>query len=147
MKYALAVNEHLYFIGGSAEEVCGLDMRMCVQYAVDYPDRCPTSSAELDLFSVGALTFRTPDTEAFPLLAIAKRAMSDGGAMPAIVNAADEVAVAAFLEEKLSFLGISEVVINTYERMAGRAASTVDELVAADREARRIAKELILTAK
>ena len=123
------------------------DMRMCVQYAVDYPDRCPTSSAELDLFSVGALTFRTPDTEAFPLLALAKRAMTDGGAMPAIVNAADEVAVAAFLEEKLSFLGISEVVIKTYERMSGRAASTVDELVAADREARRIAKELILTAK
>ena len=123
------------------------DMRMCVQYAVDYPERCPTSSAELDLFSVGALTFRAPDTEAFPLLALAKRAMIDGGAMPAIVNAADEVAVAAFLDEKLSFLGISEVVINTYERMAGRAASTVDELVAADREARRIAKELILTAK
>ena len=73
--------------------------------------------------------------------------MTDGGAMPAIVNAADEVAVAAFLEEKLSFLGISEVVIKTYERMSGRAASTVDELVAADREARRIAKELILTAK
>ena len=123
------------------------DMRMCVQYAVDYPERCPTSSAELDLFSVGALTFRAPDTEAFPLLALAKRAMIDGGAMPAIVNAADEVAVAAFLDERLSFLGISEVVINTYERMAGRAASTVDELVAADREARRIAKELILTAK
>ena len=123
------------------------DMRMCVQYAVDYPDRCPTSSAQLDLFSVGALTFRAPDTEAFPLLSLAKRAMTDGGAMPAIVNAADEVAVAAFLEERLSFLGISEVVINTYERMAGRAASTVDELVAADREARKIAKELILTAK
>ena len=123
------------------------DMRMCVQYAVDYPDRCPTSSDQLDLFSVGALTFRAPDTEAFPLLALAKRAMTDGGAMPAIVNAADEVAVAAFLEEKLSFLGISEVVISTYERMSGRGASTVDELVAADREARKIAKELILTAK
>lgn len=123
------------------------DMRMCVQYAVDYPDRCPTSSNQLDLFSVGALTFRAPDTEAFPLLSLAKRAMTDGGAMPAIVNAADEVAVAAFLEERISFLGISEVVINTYERMAGRAASTVDELVTADREARKIAKELILTAK
>ena len=103
------------------------DMRMCVQYAVDYPDRCPTSSAELDLFSVGALTFRTPDTEAFPLLALAKRAMTDGGAMPAIVNAADEVAVAAFLEEKLSFLGISEVVIKTYERMSGTGDYSIDE--------------------
>ena len=119
------------------------DMRMCVQYAVDYPDRCPTASAELDLFAVGALTFRAPDTEAFPLLALAKRAMTDGGAMPAIVNAADEVAVAAFLEERLSFLGISEVVAETYERMAARRAETVDELVLADREARAIARELV----
>ena len=123
------------------------DMRMCVQYAVDYPDRCPTASRELDLFSVGSLTFRAPDTEAFVLLSLAKRAMTDGGAMPAIVNAADEVAVAAFLEEKLSFLGISEVVCNTYERMSGRKASTVDELVLADREAREIASNLILAQK
>ncbi len=123
------------------------DMRMCVQYAVDYPDRCPTASGELDLFSVGALTFRAPDTEAFPLLSLAKRAMTDGGAMPAVVNAADEVAVAAFLDERLSFLGISEVVMETYERMSGRQASSVDELVAADREARGIARELILARK
>ncbi len=123
------------------------DMRMCVQYAVDYPDRCPTTSAELDLFSVGALTFRAPDTEAFPLLSLAKRAMTEGGAMPAIVNAADEVAVAAFLEERLSFLGISEVVAETYERMTGRGAKTVEELVAADREARKTAHELVLAQK
>ena len=123
------------------------DMRMCVQYAVDYPDRCPTSSATLDLLSVGSLTFRAPDTEAFPLLSLAKRAMTDGGAMPAIVNAADEVAVAAFLDGRLSFLGISDVVIRTYERMSGRTASTVEELVLADREARAIASELITTAK
>lgn len=123
------------------------DMRMCVQYAVDYPDRCHTASGELDLFSVGALTFRAPDTEAFPLLSLAKRAMTDGGAMPAVVNAADEVAVAAFLDERLSFLGISEVVTETYERMSGRQASSVDELVLADREARGIARELILARK
>ena len=123
------------------------DMRMCVQYAVDYPDRCHTASDELDLFSVGALTFQAPDVEAFPLLALAKRAMTEGGAMPAVVNAADEVAVAAFLDERLSFLGISEVVIETFERMSARDATTVDELVAADREARRIARELIFARK
>ncbi len=123
------------------------DMRMCVQYAVDYPDRCPTASAELDLFSVGALTFRAPDTEAFPLLLLAKRAMTEGGAMPAVVNAADEVAVAAFLEERISFLGISEIVTETFERMSGRVATTVDELVAADREAREIAHGLISARK
>lgn len=123
------------------------DMRMCVQYAVDYPDRCPTASAELDLFSVGSLTFRAPDTEAFPLLALAKRAMTVGGAMPAVVNAADEVAVAAFLEQRLSFLGISEVVAETFERMLGRTGATVDELVAADREAREIARSIISARK
>ncbi|MBQ8689617.1 MAG: 1-deoxy-D-xylulose-5-phosphate reductoisomerase [Clostridia bacterium] len=119
------------------------DMRMCVQYAVDYPDRCPTSSAQLDLISLGSLTFAEPDTEAFPLLALAARAMSCGGAMPAILNAADEVAVAAFLEERIGFLGISEVVSETFERLLGSRAETVEELIACDREARRIARELI----
>ena len=119
------------------------DMRMCVQYAVDYPNREETASAELDLISVGALTFSEPDTEAFPLLALASRAMALGGAMPAILNAADEVAVAAFLEERLSFLGISEVVLETFSRMSGRGAGSVEELISADREARSVAASLI----
>ena len=119
------------------------DMRMCVQYAVDYPDRCETSSAQLDLIALGSLTFAEPDTEAFPLLSLAARAMSCGGAMPAILNAADEVAVAAFLGENLSFLGISEVVSETFERLVGSRAETVEELIAYDREARRIATEII----
>ena len=118
-------------------------MRMCVQYAVDYPNREETASAELDLISVGALTFSEPDTEAFPLLALASRAMALGGAMPAILNAADEVAVAAFLEERLSFLGISEVVLETFSRMSGRGAGSVEELISADREARSVAASLI----
>lgn len=119
------------------------DMRMCVQYAVDYPDRCDAVAGELDLISVGALTFREPDTEAFPLLALAARAMADGGAMPAVLNAADEVAVGAFLEEKISFLEISDTVCETYERMAGARAESVEELIAHDREARRIAEKII----
>lgn len=119
------------------------DMRMCVQYAVDYPERCETASAQLDLVSVGSLTFREPDTSAFPLLALASRAMSDGGAMPAVLNAADEVAVGAFLNEKLSFLGISEIVGMTYERMSGSKGGSVEALIECDRVARRIAKELI----
>jgi 1-deoxy-D-xylulose-5-phosphate reductoisomerase len=117
---------------------------MCVQYAVDYPDRCPSSSDELDLFALGRLTFARPDFEAFPLLALAKRSMTDGGAMPAIVNAADEVAVGAFLGERLDFLGISEIVTETYERLTARKCEhTLDGIIAADREAREIAKNLI----
>lgn len=119
------------------------DMRMCVQYAVDYPDRCPSASKELDLISLGSMTFSAPDTEAFPLLELASRAMSCGGAMPAILNAADEVAVGAFLSERISFLGISDTVLETFERLLGRKADTVEELIACDREAREIAEKLI----
>ena len=119
------------------------DMRMCVQYAVDYPERCESVAKPLDLISVGKLTFSAPDTEAFPLLSLAARAMSDGGAMPAILNAADEVAVGAFLSEKIGFLDISDVVIKTYELMNGRRGGSVEELIAADREARGIAEKII----
>ncbi|MBQ8720167.1 MAG: 1-deoxy-D-xylulose-5-phosphate reductoisomerase [Clostridia bacterium] len=121
------------------------DMRMCVQYAVDYPDRMVTASEELDLFKISSLTFRQPDEEAFPLLSLAKRAIMLGGGMPAVMNAADEVAVEAFLNERLSFVGISEVVCATVEDMISeaRSAATVDELIAADRRAREIARSRI----
>ncbi len=120
------------------------DMRMCVQYAVDYPNREVGAAGELDLFSVGSLTFARPDTEAFPLLLLAKRACSMGGGMPAVLNAADEVAVAAFLEEKISFSDISRVVSETFMRMTDRkSANTLDEIVNADREARITAREYI----
>ena len=120
------------------------DMRMCVQYAVDYPERCNTASEELDLFKLGKMTFSKPDTAAFPLLDLAKRAIAMGGAMPAILNAADEVAVGAFLEEKLSFLGIYEVVANVFERLTdGTREKTLDGIIAKDREARALAAEEI----
>ena len=119
------------------------DMRMCVQYAVDYPDRCPTASAELDLVGVGALTFCEVDTEAFPLLPLAFRAMADGGAMPAVLNAADECAVAAFLRGKIRFSDISEVVCEAYSHMEGREGDTVESLITADRECRAIAENII----
>ncbi len=122
------------------------DMRMCVSYAVDYPDRCESVADELDIFAVGKLTFMRPDTEAFPLLALAKRAMSLGGAMPAVVNAADEVAVAAFLDGRIGFADISDTVIRTFERLTDRkSAVTLDEIIASDREARRLANEIINT--
>ena len=117
------------------------DMRMCVQYAVDYPDRMPSSSDELDLFKIAKLSFAKPDEEAFPLLALAKRAITVGGGMPAVMNAADEVAVDAFLNEKISFANISEVVESTFEDMLSEAAVelNLDGLRAADRRAREIA--------
>ena len=122
------------------------DMRMCVQYAVDYPEREASCGEALDLFSVGRLTFAKPDTEAFPLLELAKRAGKIGSGMPAVLNAADEVAVAAFLEGKLSFVGVSEVVMNTFEDMLAykKECPSVDGLIAMDRAARESAKKYVL---
>lgn len=120
------------------------DMRMCVQYAVDYPDRCPSASRPLDLIGVGSLTFHAPDTVAFPFLDLARRAITLGGAMPAVMNAADEVAVAAFLDGKIGFTDIYDTVINTFERLAAHKTTTsLDGIIAADREARTIAQEEI----
>ena len=125
-------------------EMSAPDMRMCVQYAVDYPRRCPTASRELNLFEVGSLSFARPDTDAFPLLALSKEAINLGGAMPAVMNAADEIAVAAFLDGMISFADISRVVLATFERMMHlREVDTLDGILSSDREARRIARELI----
>ena len=119
-------------------------MRSCVQYAVDYPDRCEATTEELDLFSVGSLTFARPDTESFPLLALAKRAIADGGAMPAVLNAADEVAVDAFLKGRIGFTDIFRTVEKTYEKMAdAKSASELEAIIECDRRARSIANTLI----
>ena len=120
------------------------DMRMCVQYAVDYPDRCPSASQSLDLFSIGKLTFHRPDREAFPFLDLAKEAITLGGAMPAVMNAADEIAVGAFLEGRASFTDIFRTVTSAFDTMrAAASVTTLDGIIAADREARAKALEMI----
>lgn len=120
------------------------DMRMCVQYAVDYPRRMPTASAELDLFSVGSLSFAKPDGEAFPLLPLARRVIAMGGALPAVMNAADEIAVEAFLDGRIGFVGISDLVISTVEHLSSAAsARSLDDILAYDKEARELARSLI----
>ena len=124
------------------------DMRMCVQYAVDYPDRCPTVSEELDLFKVARLTFSEPDHEAFPFLDLAKEAFRLGGAMPAVLNASDEVAVENFLKGKISFTDIFDVVIKTFDGLKYRSSSvSLADILSADAEARRVAEEIILSRK
>lgn len=120
------------------------DMRGCVQYAVDYPDRYETNLPALDLTALGRMTFGKPDTEAFPLLNMAKRAFFEGGACPAVLNAADEVAVEAFLNGRISFMDISRVVFNTYDMMRGaRYARTLEDIIASDKEARELAKKYV----
>ena len=120
------------------------DMRSCVQYAVDYPDRISGVGEPLDLFSLGKMTFARPDYDAFPLLSLAKRALSDGGAMGAVLNAADEIAVAAFLKGQIGFSDISRTVIAVYEKMTDyKREISLEAISEADSQARLIAKELI----
>lgn len=121
------------------------DMRLCVQYALTHPARAEAVIPELDLFRIGKLTFARPDTETFPLLALARSAIASGGAVPAVVNAANEVAVAAFLEKKLTFPGIAEVVTETAERLRTEAsrAETVEDIFSFDARARAVANEIL----
>jgi len=115
------------------------DMRVPISFALAYPDRSATPVPPLDLASGLTLEFEAPDLETFPLLALARRAGEQGGTYPCAFNAANEVAVAAFLEGRLPFLGIAETVEETLASVEGAPAGDLDELNEADAEARRLA--------
>ncbi|MBQ8340936.1 MAG: 1-deoxy-D-xylulose-5-phosphate reductoisomerase [Clostridia bacterium] len=113
------------------------DMRLCVQYALTAPHRTPAVIPPLDLLSVGKLTFAAPDEQSFPLLAAARNALRVGGAAPAALNAANEVAVVAFLDRKIELLQIFDAVLGTLDEMPHAArAHTLSEILDIDREAR-----------
>ncbi|HTO24308.1 MAG TPA: 1-deoxy-D-xylulose-5-phosphate reductoisomerase, partial [Gaiellaceae bacterium] len=116
------------------------DMRVPISYALTYPERAATPLPPLDLTAL-TLEFQAPDVDTFPMLALARDAGLRGGVHPCVFNAANEVAVAAFLDGRLPFLGIPELVADALERIDADAARDVDDLVAADREARRLAEE------
>jgi 1-deoxy-D-xylulose-5-phosphate reductoisomerase len=116
------------------------DMRVPISYALTYPERAAVGVDPLDLASGLTLQFEAVDAEAFPLLGLARRAGEQGGTYPCAFNAANEVAVAAFLEGRLPFLGIADVVEETLEQVDGAPARNTDELIEADADARRIAE-------
>ena len=120
-------------------------MRLPIQYAFSFPQRLPSSFGRLDFMQCHELTFEAPDTDRFRNLALAYEALHQGGNMPCIVNAANEVAVAAFLADRLSFLGMSEVIEQTMQRVAFVATPSYEDYVATDAEARRMAEELLAT--
>lgn len=113
------------------------DMRECVQYALTYPHRVPAVIEPLDLLKVGTLTFKRPDTEAFPLLALAFRAIETGGLMPAVLSAANEAAVSLFLADKIRFAEIAAVVERAMDGFKNKSDFTVEDVFSADREARK----------
>ncbi|MBE6596799.1 MAG: 1-deoxy-D-xylulose-5-phosphate reductoisomerase [Ruminococcaceae bacterium] len=120
------------------------DMRLCAQYALTYPDRCEAVIDELDLFKLSKLSFARPDMETFALLRLAIESIGKGGALPAVLNAANEVAVAAFLSKKLSFYGITEAVSSVVDELSGAASATsLEDVFAYDREARLLANKFI----
>jgi 1-deoxy-D-xylulose-5-phosphate reductoisomerase len=119
------------------------DMRVPISYALTYPDRAATAVDPLDLADGLSLEFEAPDVDTFPMLALAQRAGESGGTRPCAYNAANEVAVAAFLAGRLPFLGIADVVEETLAAVDGSPARDLDELVQADSEARRLAEEAV----
>ncbi len=113
------------------------DMRLCVQYALTSPARTEAVIPSLDLATMGSLTFARPDEKTFPLLPLARRMWKAGGGCPAVLNAANEVAVAAFLNHRISLLQLFETVCRVTDDMPrAAAAKTLEEILAADREAR-----------
>jgi 1-deoxy-D-xylulose-5-phosphate reductoisomerase len=136
------IHSMVEFVDGSVLAQLGpTDMRMPIQYALTYPERAASNQVALDWSKLRRLDFASASTRRFPCLRLAKEALKKGGALPCALNAADEIAVAAFLERRLPFLGIPEVI----ERVLGRTQRTrfekMDDVIAADLEARRIAKE------
>jgi len=116
------------------------DMRVPISFALTYPERAATPVESLDFSQGLMLEFEPPDLETFPLLGLARRAGEQGGTYPCAFNAANEVAVAAFLEGRLPFLGIAATVDEVLAEVDGSPARDLEELVEADREARRLAE-------
>ena len=114
------------------------DMRLPIQYALTYPSRLPMKDNELDLAKCGNLTFEEPDTETFYALELAKKAGRAGGSLPTVFNSADEAAVEMFLKGKISYLEISEKIAYAMDKIANIENPTLEEILATDKEARRV---------
>ena len=124
------------------------DMRHCVQYALTHPERGEGTTEELDIFSVGKLTFQRPDPDTFVLLNKAFEAISLGGAVPAILNASNEEAVAAFLQKKIGFFDICEIVCSVVDSMQDcKSARALDDILACAKQARELTLERISIAR
>jgi 1-deoxy-D-xylulose-5-phosphate reductoisomerase len=119
------------------------DMRVPISYALHFPERADTEMPALDLAAIGELTFEPPDLDSFPCLRLAREAGESGGTAPCVLNAVDEVAVAAFLDGRLRFTGIAEVVERMLDEIPAEPVSHFEQLFAVDEEARRRSADLI----
>jgi 1-deoxy-D-xylulose-5-phosphate reductoisomerase len=123
------------------------DMRTPIAYALSWPRRMSTPTPRLDLVKLASLTFEAPDLKRFPALALAKAALRQGGLAPTVLNAANEIAVEAFLHRRIGFMDIARIVEKTLHRsthcLSGRPASDLEEVMAIDAEARELARDVM----
>lgn len=139
-----AIHSMVEFKDGSVKAHLGTtDMRIPIQFALSYPDRWSAPVEPLDFRTLGSLEFAAPDTETFRCLALSRIAGSTGGTLPCAMNAANEIAVAAFLEERCSYLGIPEVVEATMDACRVESVESIDQLLEVDAWARDYARSVL----
>ena len=131
-----------YADGSVLAQLGAADMRIPIAYTLAYPERMETPCERLDLVKIGRLDFEEPDESRFPALTLAKAALRAGGAKPAILNAANEVAVACFLDSRIGFLDIAEIARETLACYDPPAPAVLDDVLEVDREARRRAQDI-----
>lgn len=132
-----------YVDGSVLAQLGSPDMRIPIAYAMGWPERIATPAARLDLAAIANLSFEKPDLERFPCLALAWAAMRAGGSAPCILNAANEIAVAAFIAGQAGFLDIDPIVAETLNLVASGPVATLEEVMAIDAAARRTARALV----
>ena len=133
-----------YVDGSMIAQLSNPDMRVPIAHALAHPERIESGAPALDLAAVKNLSFEKPDAARFPCLSLAYEALRAGGTAPAALNAANEVAVAAFLERRLPFMGIARVIEQTLSLVPVGAADDLDAVLAADAAARRAAGAQVL---
>jgi 1-deoxy-D-xylulose-5-phosphate reductoisomerase len=132
-----------YVDGSVMAQLGNPDMRTPIAYGLAYPERIDSGVASLDLFKVATMNFVAPDFERFPCLALAYQALRAAGTAPAVLNAANEVAVAAFLDRKIAFLEIPRIIGGALDALPVSAVGSLDDVLGADAEARRVAEQQI----
>jgi 1-deoxy-D-xylulose-5-phosphate reductoisomerase len=138
------IHSMVEYVDGSVIAQLGVaDMGVPILYALTYPERRPVPTARLDLTQVGQLTFSAPDTELFPCLRLARAALEGGGAAPVVLNAANEVAVAAFLNRRIRFTDIPALIERALDKAPPGELTSIAHCVAIDSEARHRVQELI----
>lgn len=142
------VHSAVQFVDGSVKAQLGTpDMRMPIQYALTYPQRWQSNVARLDLFATSQLTFEEPDLQRFPNLQLAYQAIQQGGNMPCVLNAANEVVNLAFREQRCGFLQMSDIIAKTMEQTNYIQQPNYEDYVQSDAEARRRAETILNNSK